>query len=462
MPENGAVLAAHTVPFDRAGPAYPRLTYAWYVATLLTVGYALAILDRASIALLIQPLQASLHLSDTQFGYLQGLSFSLIYSFLGLPIGMLSDKRHRVNILLAGLVLWSLATMGCGLARSFAQLFVIRTLVGVGEAVLVPVATSLIADYFPPAIRPKAYGLFVSGSAAGTGAAFVLSGFFLASAGYLIAHVPVFHGMEHWQVVFVLCGAPGMVLALLIALTMREPKRQETAQVDKARFPLSEIGILLKRHPLAFGGLIGGAVLNLACVYAIIGWFPALFIRVHGWSAPETGWTLGVLMLPISLTAALSSGWVIAALTRLGLRDAALWIMTASAASMAIFCTAASLASSAGMALTFYILNTCFTNWTLSGFYPAIVQITPSHLRGQMVAIQSIASALIAMTAGNAAVGYLSQYVFRGETSVGSGLATVFLVCGGSSAILLIACRGAFRRAAAELESISQQNSAPL
>ncbi|HEX7853071.1 MAG TPA: MFS transporter [Sphingobium sp.] len=458
MGANEAVLVPDAIPLGPSSPAYPRLSHAWYVATLLTVGYALAILDRASIALLIQPLQASLHISDTQFGYLQGMAFSLIYSVLGLPVGMLADKRHRVGILLGGLILWSLATMGCGLARSFGELFAARTLVGVGEAVLVPVATSLIADFFPPAIRPKAYGLFVSGSAAGTGAAFMLSGFFLASAGYLVAHIPIFHGMEHWQVVFVLCGAPGLALALLISLTMREPARQETVKAEAKGFPLAEIGALLKRHPLAFGGLIGGVVMNLTCVYAIIGWFPALFIRVHGWSAPQTGWTLGVAMLPISLTAALGSGWVITALTRLGLRDAPLWIMTASAASMAVFATTASLAASAGVALTFYLLNTCCINWTLSGFYPAIVQITPSHLRGQMVAIQSLASALIAMTAGNAAVGYLSQYAFPGTTGVGWALATVFLVCGGASMALLIGCRGAFHRAAAELEANAAKN----
>ncbi|MET0363125.1 MAG: MFS transporter, partial [Sphingobium sp.] len=439
-------------PARVSSPAWPRLSYAWYVAVLLTLAYAFAILDRASIALLIQPLQASLHISDTQFGYLQGMAFSLIYSFLGLPIGVMSDRRHRVRILLVGLILWSLSTMGCGLARSFGELFVARMMVGVGEAVLLPVATSLIADYFPPAIRPKAYGLFVSGSAAGTGAAFVLSGAFLASAGYLVTTMPALFGwMEHWQIVFMLCGAPGLALALLIALTMREPARQETVKVEKHAFPLAEIVAALRHQPLAFGCLIGGCVVNLACVYAIIGWFPALFIRVHGWSAPETGWTLGVAMLPVSLVAAWSSGWVIAALKQRGLAAAPLWIMVASAASMAVLCTAAALVPSARWALFFYVLNTCFVNWTMSGFYAAIVQITPSHLRGQMVAVQSIANALIAMTAGNAAVGYLSQYVFPGHDGLRFALAVVFATCGGVSLLLLLWGRPAFNRAAREL-----------
>jgi len=435
-----------------AEPRWPRLSYAWYVATLLTVAYAIAILDRASIALLIQPLQASLHISDTQFGYLQGLAFSLIYSFLGLPVGMISDRHHRVRILIVGLVLWSLSTMACGLAGSFAELFVARMMVGVGEAVLVPVATSLIADYFPPSVRPKAYGLFVAGSAAGTGAAFVLSGVFLASAAYLTANMAgLFGGMEHWQIVFVLCGAPGVALALLIALTMREPPRRERQGDEAGRFSLAEVGALLRRRPVAFAGLIGGAVINLTCVYAIIGWFPALFIRVHGWSAQDTGWTLGLVMLPISLVAALSSGWVIAALKQRGLDAAPLWIMIASALSMAIFCTAASLAPTGRMAMVFYILNTCFTNWTMTGFYAALVQITPGHLRGQMVAVQSIANALVAMTAGNAAVGYMSQYIFTAHDGLRWSLGILFFTCGSGSAILLLWSRRAFRAAANEL-----------
>jgi sugar phosphate permease len=87
---------------------WPRRSYAWYVLTLLTLAYALAILDRVSIALLIGPLQTSLHINDTQFGLLLGMAFSIVYSVLGLPLGMLADRRRRVTILFGGLLLWSL------------------------------------------------------------------------------------------------------------------------------------------------------------------------------------------------------------------------------------------------------------------------------------------------------------------------------------------------------------------
>jgi MFS family permease len=139
---------------DNTAPKAPSLRLAWYGVGLLTFAYALAILDRVSISLLIVPLQKALAIHDTQFGLLQGMAFSIVYSVLGLPMGMAVDRTRRVPIMVGGLLLWSLATIGCSLAHSFGELFVARMLVGIGEACLVPVATSLIADMFTPEMRP--------------------------------------------------------------------------------------------------------------------------------------------------------------------------------------------------------------------------------------------------------------------------------------------------------------------
>lgn len=433
-------------------PAWPRASYAWFVAVLLTLAYALAILDRVSIALLIQPLQAAFKITDTQFGLLQGMAFSLVYSLLGLPLGMLSDRWHRKPILLIGLVLWSGATIASGFAHDFTQLFAARMMVGVGEAALVPVAVSLIADYFAPAVRPKAYGLFVCGSSIGTAAAMAASGTFLASADRLIAGIPLlFGGMQQWQLVFMLCGAPGLVLTVILALFVREPVRRGIT-VTATSLSFRPVLALFARNPVAFGCLIGGTVLNLVCTYAIVGWFPALFIRVHGWSAPETGWILGMVGMPISLFAAVNSGWVIVWLTRRGHRSAPMLAAAASGASFLLFGTAACLAPSAGIALACYALNSFFLNWNISGVYSGLSQITPNDMRGQVMAVHTIASGLIAQTAGNFAVGFLSDTAFKGPGGVAPALATVFVVCSGSAALILFAGRHAFRRAAEQME----------
>lgn len=429
------------------GHVWPARKYAWYIVSLLTLAYALAILDRVSIGLLIVPLQASLHINDTQFGLLQGMAFSLFYSVLGLPLGVWCDRARRVPLLATGLFLWSAATIGCAFADTFGHLFVARMLVGVGEAALVPCAASLIADYFDPYVRPKAYGVFVTGSSLGTAAALTLSGLFLIVAEVLIARYTAFAGMAPWQIVFILCGAPGLLLAAIIIATVREPKRHG-ASAQTPPISLRPILQLLRDHPRAFTTLMVGTVLNLVCVYAIIGWFPALFIRVHGWGAAETGWLLGAVGMPVSIFAAINSGWVIAWLTRRGHKDAPMIAAICCALSMIVFGTFSCIVPSAILALIGYGLNALFVNWNISGVYSGISAIVPNELRGQVMALHNILSGLIALTAGNFAVGFLSDTVFTQPTGIAWSLGTVFFACGVTSAIILLSGRAAFRAAA--------------
>jgi MFS family permease len=445
---------ADTTLHPSQGAAWPRRSYAWYVLSLLTLAYALAILDRVSIALLIEPLKAALSINDTQFGLLQGMAFSIVYSVLGLPLGMLSDRRRRVTLLFGGLMLWSAATIGCSFASNFHELFVARMLVGVGEAALVPVATSLIADYFEPDIRPKAYGIFVTGSSLGTATAMALGGLFLDWAVRLIAGMPgLFGTMQPWQVVFVLCGTPGLLLAVILVLTAREPARQGGTAVAPP-LSLKPLLLLFVERPGAFGLFMLGSVLNLVCVYAIVGWFPALFIRAHGWTAAETGKILGAVGLPISIFAAVNSGWVIAWLRRRGHADAPILCAMGCSASMFIFGTLACLAPSGNLALLGYALNALFLNWNTSAVYSGFAQITPNALRAQIMALQTIASGLIALTAGNFIVGFLSDTVFTSSAGIAWSLGSVFLGCGLAAFFILMASRRSFRAAVAANEIV--------
>ncbi|AOH85186.1 MFS transporter [Sphingomonas panacis] len=436
-----------TAPIIAQGHIWPARKYAWYIVSLLTLAYALAILDRVSIGLLIVPLQATLHINDTQFGLLQGMAFSLFYSVLGLPLGIWCDRSRRVPLLATGLCLWSAATIGCAFANTFGHLFIARMLVGVGEAALVPCAASLIADYFDPYVRPKAYGVFVTGSSLGTAAALTLSGLFLVIAEVLIADYAAFAGMAPWQIVFILCGTPGLLLALVIILTVREPKRHG-ASATTPPISLRPILQLLREHPRAFVTLMVGTVLNLVCVYAIIGWFPALFIRVHGWGPAQTGWLLGAVGMPISIFAAINSGWVISWLTKRGHKDAPMIAAICCALSMVVFGTFACIVPSAILALIGYGLNALFVNWNISGVYSGISAIVPNELRGQVMALHNILSGLLALTAGNFAVGFLSDTVFTQPSGIAWSLGTVFFACGVTSMIILMSGRAAFRAAA--------------
>lgn len=434
-----------------ADHVWPKRGYAWYVVALLTLAYALAILDRVSIGLLITPIQAALKINDTQFGLLQGMAFSLFYSVLGLPLGMICDKSRRVPLLITGLFLWSLATIGCAFASNFHELFIARMLVGVGEAALVPCAASLIADYFEPGIRPKAYGAFSTGSTLGSVAAFALSALFLVIAAHLIASGGIFSHMQGWQIVFIQCGTPGILLAAVMALTMREPRRQGPI-VASTGFSLGPIIALFRLHPRALVSLMLGTVLNLVCVYAIIGWFPALFIRVHGWSPSLTGYTLAAIGLPISLFAAVNSGWVIVWITKRGHIDAPMIAAIVTGLSMAIFGTLSSLSPTAWLSLLFYAINSLFVNWNISAVYSGLSLIVPNDLRGQVMALHNIASGLIALTFGNFIVGFLSDTLFHQAGGVAWSLGCVFFGCGLAAALVLAYGRAAFRAAALDYQ----------
>ena len=124
--------------------------YHWYVVGVLTFAYLVSFLDRQILALMVEPIQQDLMLSDTQMSLLMGLAFSLFYVFMAVPLGRLADHTVRRNIIVGGVTLWSIMTAACGLAGSYWHLFLARMGVGVGEASLTPSATSMIADYFPP------------------------------------------------------------------------------------------------------------------------------------------------------------------------------------------------------------------------------------------------------------------------------------------------------------------------
>lgn len=165
---------------ERAPGAPPAFSYtarrAWAFVVLLLVACAVSLIDRQVLSLLVQPIKTSLRISDTQISLLHGLAFAIFYTLFGILIGRAVDRYNRRNIIVAGMTLWCLATVACGLASSFAGLFIARMFVGVGEATLSPAAYSMIADYFPPERRGRAMSVFSTGVFVGSGLALILGG----------------------------------------------------------------------------------------------------------------------------------------------------------------------------------------------------------------------------------------------------------------------------------------------
>ncbi|NBU24402.1 MAG: MFS transporter [Gammaproteobacteria bacterium] len=172
-----------------AGAAPPRFrpVYAWYVVAVLGLANCVSFIDRLILSLLVQPIKADLGISDTAFSLLAGAAFAIFYCVVGLLIARWADRYSRKWIVTTGIVLWCLMTSLAGTARSFAQLFLYRIGVGVGEATLSPSAYSLLAGYFPPQRLALAVGVFSAGVTAGTGLAYLLGG---SAIGWVTAPPP--------------------------------------------------------------------------------------------------------------------------------------------------------------------------------------------------------------------------------------------------------------------------------
>jgi predicted MFS family arabinose efflux permease len=192
---------------EDAGPL-PR---AAIVLGMLWFLYVLNFLDRQLLSILAKPIQDTLHVSDSQLGLIGGLYFAFFYCFIAIPIGWLADRTNRVRVLALACAIWSAATTGCGLARNYTQLVIARVTVGFGEAGGVPPSYAIISDYFPPARRGTALGIYNLGPPVGAalGIAFGAS---IAAA-------------FSWRYAFVSLGAVGVLAAIAALLIVPEPRR---------------------------------------------------------------------------------------------------------------------------------------------------------------------------------------------------------------------------------------------
>jgi MFS family permease len=258
----------------------------WLTVALLCFLYAASFLDRMILALLVQPVKADLGLSDTQFALIFGTAFALCYALLGLPLAHLADRGHRRKVLLGGIVLWSLATLGAGLSTNFVTLLVTRAGVAFGEAVLMPVAISMIADLFPPARRVLPTSIIsMVGAVMGAGSLIVGSGILLLAS-------PLAHAWEiaAWRVTLALVALPGLCGAALFALLVADPVRRAATSDSGSMLALARH--LRSEAPL-YMALFLGVALMLVQAMGLLAWGATMLAREHRLSMPAAGSVFG-------------------------------------------------------------------------------------------------------------------------------------------------------------------------
>ncbi|MCP3730325.1 MFS transporter [Sphingomonas sp. MG17] len=214
----GATRAKGNADQSGHGDATAVGLYRWYVLTVMMLIYAFNFIDRQILTILAPYLKADLGFTDAQLGLLFGTTFALFYGVLGIPLAKLADGWSRVKTLAIGLSFWSLMTTLSGMGTNFAHLGLARVGVGVGEASASPAAVSLLGDYFPKRMRATILALFSSGIYVGAGVSLMIGG-------VIVANWDGAFGLKGWQAAFVIVGLPGLLLAALVALTIREPVR---------------------------------------------------------------------------------------------------------------------------------------------------------------------------------------------------------------------------------------------
>lgn len=265
---------------------------------LLTLISVFNYLDRSLLGLALPKIKEEFAASDTALGLVTGMAFVVLYSIIGLPIAWLADRANRRNIIAAGLAFWSLMTVATGYVSSMIQLAVARLLLGAGEAAALPPANSIIADLFPPGRRPLALAIFGTANSIAFIALFPIAGYVAEAYG--------------WRQMFIVMGIPGLLLAPLLLLTVREPARVIAVPprlTGSAGAVLRGVFALFGNH--CYRWLFFGVTLMGANVWAAGAWTPTFFHRVHGMNLSEVANTVGPVRGIVSAAGILAGGLLI-------------------------------------------------------------------------------------------------------------------------------------------------------
>jgi MFS family permease len=403
--------------------------YEWYVVIVCMIAYIFSFIDRQVLNLMIEPIKADLHITDTQFSLLTGLAFSLFYAIMGLPIAALADRRSRPLIISIGIAVWCLATTATGLAKNFFHIFLARVGVGAGEAALSPAAYSMFADMFPKNKLGRAVSLYSLGSFLGGALAFLIGGYVIGAVSKMgDLHLPVLGDVAGWQLTFILVGIPGILVSLLIMLTVRDPKRKGLkvgvdGKVQKVS--MRNVFKFMASHPKTFLTHMFGFSFYAMTLLCLMSWSPAFFQRKFGMSPTETGYTLGIIIIVANGAGVLFGGWFVDYLSKKGYKDAPMRQGVIGAAAMTIPVFAFSFVDDKAWTIILLAIAMFFASFPMPSSTAAMQILSPNQMRAQVSAIFLLVSNLAGVALGTWLIAVVTDSVFKDPTMVGHSMSIV-------------------------------------
>ena len=432
---------------------YPSRIYAWYVVVLLTIAYAISLLDRWILALMVGPVKDHFGVTDTEIGLLMGLYFSLFYVTLGLPFGWFADRYNRVKIISLAMFFWCSMTVMCGLAKNFSQLVFARLGIGLGEAALTPSANSIVTDYFPRSEQSRAISFLNMGVAMGMGFAYLIGGWIVS---WMMTQpplpLPILGALETWQIVFIVAGLPGILVAALVWTTIREPRRRErlakNAHDASVRKCVAYVSANRSAYLPLFLGLVGSPLVG-----STLQWLPTLFDRVWGWKTGQFSFAYGCILLIFGPIGAITGGFFITYLVKQGHKDGPLIASIVAMIILVISTGLLPLATSPEMALCFLIPSTLSGAMSAACGAAAMLFITPGEFRAQISSLYILTINGLGMLIGPLAIGLLNDQFFTSTDGVRWSLMTVIFAGSGVLTVYLASGRQAYSESVVQLEA---------
>ncbi len=380
---------------DNESTPYKVSLSSYYTLGLLTLVYCFNFIDRQLLAILQEAIKADLDLSDSQLGLLTGFAFAAFYVTAGIPIARWADRSNRRNIVALALFAWSFMTAISGFVQNYLQLLLARVGVGVGEAGGSPPSHSIISDIFPPERRASALGFYSMGVNIGILFGFLLGGW-----------INEFFG---WRVAFMVVGAPGILLALLVRFSVREPVRgQSELRSDAADMtPVGEVvGLLWRLRTFRHMAVASG--LSAFAGYAAANWNASFMIRTHGMSTGELGTWLAMIMGFGGAIGVLGGG-VLA--DRLAERDLRwhMWLPALMALVAIPFVISVYLVDNAYLALVMMVVPGVLSNVYLGSTIATAHRLVGLRMRAMSSAVLFFVLNIIGLGAGPWTVGVLSD-----------------------------------------------------
>lgn len=365
----------------------------WYVLLVLTLVYTLSIADRFVMSTLTEPIKASLKLSDSGIAILGGTGLALFYVTAGLPLAYLADRTNRRAMVALAVGAWSLMTACCGLVQNFWQMLFARMGVGVGEAGGTPPSTSLLSDYFPWRRRALAMSVYSLGASLGS-----MVG---SSAGYA-------NDAWGWRSAFFVLGIPGLIVAVIVWFTIREPVR---GRLDEAP-PIAQAGFdetleFIYSHPALLHALLGAAVYTL-WAWGLMWWTPSFLVRSHHMTLGAAGGALS-MMYGIGGSAVLLLTMVVSGL--LANRDARAvpWLVAGAILIATVPSIVAYYSESKAVSIAMLWVFIPLSYAPFGPTFALLQNLAPASMRAQVVAMMLFCANIANLVIAPQAVGFASD-----------------------------------------------------